>query len=73
MTADGGGLGAGARPVWRGSSRSGAENGDCVEMAVGVPGAVPVRDSKNAAVAPLVFTPGAWRAFVRSLREEGAG
>lgn len=52
------------RAAWRKSSYSNEEGGDCVEVADGVPGVVPVRDSKNPRGAALVVTVAAWRAFV---------
>ncbi|MEV1009404.1 DUF397 domain-containing protein [Streptomyces sp. NPDC049881] len=57
---------------WRKSSHSGSENGDCVELAFGFPGAAPVRDSKNPAATPVVFTSSAWREFIGALKESGA-
>ncbi len=43
------------------------DGGDCVEVAEGVAGGVPVRDSKNPG--PVVVVPkGAWRVFVRQVR-----
>lgn len=53
---------------WRKSSYSGNTGGDCVEVADGFPGAVPVRDSKNVSSAVLIVGPDAWRAFVNGLR-----
>ena len=50
-----------SRAVWRKASASG--NGNCVEVAVNLPGVVAVRDSKNPASPALTFTPDAWRAF----------
>lgn len=50
--------------AWRKSSYSGASNGDCVEAADGVPGRVPVRDSKDRERPALVFGAEAWAAFV---------
>ncbi|MFD6167749.1 DUF397 domain-containing protein [Streptomyces coeruleorubidus] len=52
---------------WRKSSYSNGEGGSCVEVADGVPGMVPVRDSK---LTPdrgpvLLVGPEAWRAFIR--------
>ncbi|MFH8986784.1 DUF397 domain-containing protein [Streptomyces sp. NPDC017940] len=45
-------------------------NGECVEVAINVPGTVAVRDSKGThPVAPVVhLTPAAWLNFTASLR-----
>ncbi|MFF8189927.1 DUF397 domain-containing protein [Streptomyces bobili] len=53
---------------WRRSSYSGNTGGDCVEVADGFRGAVPVRDSKNATGAVLILGTDAWRAFLDGLR-----
>ncbi|MEO3974430.1 DUF397 domain-containing protein [Streptomyces sp. CAU 1734] len=53
--------------TWTKSSYSGGTN-DCVEVAHGVPGAMPVRDSKNPAGPALVFPAGAWSAFVSNVK-----
>ncbi|MFJ2276358.1 DUF397 domain-containing protein [Streptomyces sp. NPDC087866] len=42
-------------------------NGECVEVARNVPGAVAVRDSKRVTGPVLVLTPTAWDAFRASL------
>jgi Domain of unknown function (DUF397) len=52
---------------WRKSSHSGNTGGDCVEVAEGLPGAVPVRDSKNPVGPVLIVGADAWRAFVDGL------
>lgn len=49
--------------TWRKSSYS-HQGGDCLEVADGVPGALPVRDSKTPSGSHLLFTPAAWTAFV---------
>jgi hypothetical protein len=49
---------------WRKSSRSGANQAACVEVADNVAGVVGVRDSKDPSGPVLTFTPEAWRAFV---------
>ncbi|GAB3965480.1 DUF397 domain-containing protein [Plantactinospora veratri] len=49
---------------WRKSTRSGSNQAACVEVAVGLPGAVGVRDSKDPSGPVLVFAAEAWRAFV---------
>lgn len=53
---------------WRKSSYSGNTGGECVEVAEGCAGAVPVRDSKNPAGPVLVVRADAWQAFVDGLR-----
>ncbi|MFI1360625.1 DUF397 domain-containing protein [Streptomyces sp. NPDC020898] len=50
---------------WIKSSYSGNDGGDCVEVALGFPGVVPVRDSKVASGGPvIVVTRAAWAEFV---------
>jgi hypothetical protein len=58
--------------LWHKSSYSGGEQGDaCVEVGVGVPGVVPVRDSKDPDGPVLTFTAAAWTAFLAEVRESG--
>ncbi|GAA2456012.1 DUF397 domain-containing protein [Streptomyces macrosporus] len=54
--------------TWRKSSYSGGEGGNCVEVADGVPGVVPVRDGKVADGPVLVFGASAWSSFVAAVR-----
>lgn len=54
--------------VWRKSSRSGGNGGQCVEVADNLSGVVGVRDSKDPTGPALVFGPAAWRAFVEHAR-----
>jgi hypothetical protein len=56
--------------VWRKSSFSGTNGGNCVEVARNLPGIVAVRDSKEPAGPALTFTAGQWRSF---LAGAGAG
>ncbi|MFG1955126.1 DUF397 domain-containing protein [Micromonospora sp. NPDC048830] len=49
---------------WRKSTKSGNNQGDCVEVADNLPGVVLVRDSKNRDGGTLTFTPTSWRGFV---------
>ncbi|RBM24257.1 DUF397 domain-containing protein [Streptomyces sp. PT12] len=57
--------------VWRKSSRSSPEGGACVEVASGLPGLVPVRDSKVAGGPVLLNSVGAWDAFMREIHLKG--
>ncbi|WP_345943457.1 DUF397 domain-containing protein [Streptomyces sp. SID8352] len=53
---------------WRKSSYSSANGGECVEVADGVPGLVPVRDSKDPSGAVVVFPMAAWVPFIAALK-----
>ena len=55
--------------VWRKSSRSGSNGGQCVEVASNIPGIVAVRDSKNQGGPALIFTPSEWRAFLGGVKD----
>ncbi|WP_037923028.1 DUF397 domain-containing protein [Streptomyces violaceorubidus] len=57
---------------WYKSSYSGGSGDNCLEVATGIPTAVPVRDSKNPAGPSLRFHAGAWSAFVDGVRRGGA-
>lgn len=50
---------------WRKSTRSGDNNGNCVEVATNLPGIVAVRDSKDVPGPALLFSPDSWAAFVK--------
>jgi hypothetical protein len=52
---------------WRKSSYS-TNGGNCVEVALNLPGIVAVRDSKNPDGPALIFTPDEWRAFLSGAR-----
>ncbi|MET8603087.1 DUF397 domain-containing protein [Streptomyces rubiginosohelvolus] len=54
--------------AWRKSSYSNADGGNCVEVADGFPGVVPVRDSKRPEGPAVVFGASAWAAFVQDVR-----
>ncbi len=51
----------------RKSSYSGG-NGDCIEVAPGFPGVVPVRDSKDPHGPILSFDAPAWEAFIDGVK-----
>ncbi|GAA0636410.1 hypothetical protein GCM10009535_10830 [Streptomyces thermocarboxydovorans] len=53
--------------TWIKSSRSGANGGDCVEVAPGFPAVVPVRDSKKPDGPVLVVGRSAWADFTAAL------
>ncbi|MFD9213786.1 DUF397 domain-containing protein [Streptomyces sp. NPDC059544] len=54
--------------VWRKSSYSNGDGGACVEVADGLLGVVPVRDSKLPVGPVLVVPAGAWAAFVTAVK-----
>ncbi|MYZ38602.1 MULTISPECIES: DUF397 domain-containing protein [unclassified Streptomyces] len=53
---------------WHKSSFSGPSGGDCLEVADGLTGIVPVRDSKNPTGPVLTFQATAWSAFVTQVK-----
>ncbi|MFI6560892.1 DUF397 domain-containing protein [Streptomyces sp. NPDC050534] len=55
---------------WRKSSHSNGEGGSCVEVADGVPGVVPVRDSKVPHGPVVVVRSDTWAAFVGYCRTD---
>jgi hypothetical protein len=58
-----------SQAVWRKSSRSGGNGGNCVEVATNLPGVVAVRDSKNRSGPVLSFTPTEWQAFLGGVKD----
>ncbi|BAU83068.1 DUF397 domain-containing protein [Streptomyces laurentii] len=54
--------------AWRKSSYSNGSGGSCVEVLDGVPGVVPVRDSKVPDGPALVVPTAAWAAFVDGVK-----
>jgi hypothetical protein len=53
--------------TWRKSSYSGT-GGDCIEVADGFSGVLPVRDSKDPEGPRLVFDSPAWSSFVKAVK-----
>jgi hypothetical protein len=53
--------------IWRKSSFSGPDN-ECIEIADGFLGVLPVRDSKDPQGPSLLFTADAWTAFIAAVR-----
>ena len=59
------------RAVWRKSSYSSANGGQCVEVARNLPGMVAVRDSQDPPSPALAFTPQEWAAFTAQVKHGG--
>jgi len=55
--------------LWRKSTRSGGDGGQCVEVRRH-DGAIEVRDSKDQHGPVLAFSPEAWRDFLRCVRQD---
>jgi hypothetical protein len=55
--------------VWRKSSYSDGGDNNCIEVADGYPGMVPVRDSKAPDGGVLVFGTSSWSEFVGAVKE----
>jgi hypothetical protein len=53
--------------VFRKSTKSGSNGGNCVEVAMNIPGVVAVRDSKDPDGGTLVLNPSEWDAFKRGV------
>ncbi|MBT2506452.1 DUF397 domain-containing protein [Streptomyces sp. ISL-98] len=60
-------LGAAA---WRKSSYSNSDGGSCLEVADGLPGVMPVRDSKVPHGPALAFDATAWSSFVTAVKDD---
>ncbi|GHH28086.1 DUF397 domain-containing protein [Streptomyces lanatus] len=54
--------------VWRKSSYSAGGDNDCLEVADGHPGIVPVRDSKIPDRRPLLFGAAPWASFLAAVK-----
>ncbi|MFJ2111391.1 DUF397 domain-containing protein [Streptomyces sp. NPDC087850] len=55
------------RASWRKSSYSG-DQGNCVEVADGLPGLTPIRDSKTPGSPALLFTNNSWTTFLTTVK-----
>ncbi len=55
--------------VWRKSSYTNGDGGDCVEVVDALPGIVPVRDSKDPYGPAIVFPAAAWSTFVSAVKD----
>lgn len=58
---------ASALATWR-KSRYSENNGGCIEVADGIPGLMPVRDSKNPTGPALTVPATAWSSFVSAVK-----
>ncbi|MFI0784843.1 DUF397 domain-containing protein [Streptomyces lydicus] len=58
---------------WRKSSYSNGQGAECVEVADGLPGAVPVRDSKNPHGPALSFPSQSWASFITAVKSSELG
>lgn len=56
--------------AWRKSSYSNSDGGSCVEVADGLPGVMPVRDSKDPGGPALTFGTTAWSSFVTAVKDD---
>lgn len=56
--------------VWRKSSYSDGGGTNCLEVTDGVPGIVPVRDSKIPDNGVLLFGNGPWTTFIEAVKSE---
>jgi Domain of unknown function (DUF397) len=52
--------------IWRKASYS--TTGNCVEVAINLPGLVAVRDSKDPDGSALIFAPDEWQAFTADVK-----
>lgn len=57
-----------AAAAWLKSSYSADHGGECIEVAPGFPGLVPVRDSKDPDGPALLFPASAWDSFLAAVR-----
>ena len=55
--------------IWRKSNYSGANGGNCVEVAQNVSGLVGVRDSKDPSGSALTVSLKSWADFTRSVKD----
>ena len=56
------------RAIWRKSTYTGSNGGNCVEVASNLPGVVAVRDSKDPSGPALTVRNGAWQALLHDIK-----
>jgi len=61
------------RAVWRKSSFSSGNGGQCVEVAINLPGVVAVRDSTNVPGPELVVADRTWSEFIQGVKHGAFG
>lgn len=54
--------------VWRKSSLSGSNGGQCVEVATNLPNTIAMRDSKDPHGPKLLLTPTQWHTFITGVK-----
>ncbi|MCZ4095680.1 MULTISPECIES: DUF397 domain-containing protein [unclassified Streptomyces] len=54
--------------AWRKSTYSNTNGGECIEVADGIPGVIPVRDSKDPEGPALRFSHDAWSSFIAGIQ-----
>ncbi|MFI6980356.1 DUF397 domain-containing protein [Embleya sp. NPDC050154] len=54
--------------LWRKSTYSNGDQGDCVEVRDDLPGLVPIRDSKDPSIGHLTIDAASWTALTNALR-----
>ncbi|MFJ4899813.1 DUF397 domain-containing protein [Streptomyces sp. NPDC088727] len=54
--------------TWRKSTYSNGDGGNCLEVSDGLPGLVPVRDSKRPDGPALIVQAAAWAPFIESVK-----
>ncbi|MGW1817195.1 DUF397 domain-containing protein [Streptomyces sp. NPDC002125] len=59
--------------IWHRSSYSNQDGGQCLEVAGGFTGVIPVRDSKNPQGPALTFAAEGWSSFVSAVKDGAMG
>jgi hypothetical protein len=54
--------------IWRKSTRSGGDGGNCVEVATNLKGIVAVRDTKDRSGGTLIFPSPEWATFIERVK-----
>lgn len=62
-----------SRATWRTSTYSNGSGGNCVEVALNLPGIAAVRDSKNRTGAVLAVSKRTWSEFIQTIKDGGFG